>query len=646
MLIKQLVTVFALLATGSAAPVHQITKRALPRLGGVNLAGCDFGINPDGSSGTSYCPGTEQIAHFINDGANVFRLPVGWQYLVDSNSASTSLDATFFATYDNLVQSVTSQGAYAMIDIHNYARWNGQIVGQGGPSNADFARLWSLLATHYANNDRVIFGIMNEPHDLDINEWATTVQAAVNAIRAAGATTQTIALPGTGYTGVDTWSSGGSDALLQVTDPADSSNSLLIIDAHKYLDGNGSGTDSECSNNGVSSATSFANWLRTNGRKAIISETGGGNTASCRTDLNQFLSYLSSHTDVFVGFTIWSAGSFATDYTLSITPNGNTDNQLFVDAIEPYLPGASGAAPAASSPILSAAASSVSASLATSSSAASPNSAADATSIVPSSYASSTAAVATSQAINHTSSTVPTASASEPTETSSDDGSCTEYTEEPSSASATTIASLTASSADPFPTETVASSSAASSASEAVSPSTSAIASSVIPTSDVVSSSAAASAPTSVSASISTSALSPVSSALATTDSVSSTASATSSSPSGVVGSGGLQTFTGALGGIPVPAVSASGNKWTTGNQTYNFLIDALNASCYSQMNSCQLAANRGGNHGDLTVSACEGQTDIQQIQACLAAASSASSASASSTASAKMHIAASQSGV
>jgi endoglucanase len=40
---------------------------------------------------------------------------------------------------------------------------DGAIIGQGGPSNAVFAQLWSSLATKYANQYRVIFGIMNEP---------------------------------------------------------------------------------------------------------------------------------------------------------------------------------------------------------------------------------------------------------------------------------------------------------------------------------------------------------------------------------------------------------------------------------------------------------------------------------------------------
>jgi hypothetical protein len=40
---------------------------------------------------------------------------------------------------------------------------DGAIIGQGGPSNTIFAQLWSSLATKYANQSKVIFGIMNEP---------------------------------------------------------------------------------------------------------------------------------------------------------------------------------------------------------------------------------------------------------------------------------------------------------------------------------------------------------------------------------------------------------------------------------------------------------------------------------------------------
>ncbi len=155
--------------------------------GGVNIAGFDFGcvtdvsitrsqksrINADmdvqGSCQlSSVDPPTDaaaQMKHFVDDDKlNVFRLNVAWQYLVNNQLGGT-LDAGNLAKYDDLVQSCLSTGAYCIIDIHNYARWNGQIIGQGGPTDDQFASLWSQLATKYAAESKVVMGLINEPHD-------------------------------------------------------------------------------------------------------------------------------------------------------------------------------------------------------------------------------------------------------------------------------------------------------------------------------------------------------------------------------------------------------------------------------------------------------------------------------------------------
>jgi len=112
---------------------------------GVNIAGFDFGCLTDGSQNVSkaYPPltalkgpdGAGQMQHFVkNDNMNIFRLPVGWQYLVNNNLGG-ALDSTAAGNYDQLVQACLATGASCIIDIHNYARWNGGIIGQGGPTN-------------------------------------------------------------------------------------------------------------------------------------------------------------------------------------------------------------------------------------------------------------------------------------------------------------------------------------------------------------------------------------------------------------------------------------------------------------------------------------------------------------------------------
>ena len=110
--------------------------------------------------------GAAQMAHFTKtDRLNIFRLPVAWQYLVNDVCGGT-LDETNFVKYDALVQACLKTGAHCIIDIHNYARWNGQVIGApGGPKTSDFSGLWGQLAEKYKDEGSVVMGLMNEPHD-------------------------------------------------------------------------------------------------------------------------------------------------------------------------------------------------------------------------------------------------------------------------------------------------------------------------------------------------------------------------------------------------------------------------------------------------------------------------------------------------
>ncbi|KAF2113913.1 endo-1,4-beta-glucanase [Lophiotrema nucula] len=333
---KAVVAVVSSKASSTAAATSTGTS-GQTQFAGINIAGFDFGCGTDGTCTTSGAVGpitsanngTAQMQHFVKDDKlNAFRLPVGWQYLVNNQLGGT-LDATNLANYDELLQGCLAIGSLCIIDIHNYARWNGQIIGQGGPTNDQFTNLWTQLAKKYAGTAKVAFGVMNEPHDLTVSTWADTVQAAVTAIRNAGATSQYILMPGTDYTSAGSFiSSGSAAALLKVTNP-DGTTDNLIFDVHRYLDSDNSGTNAECVTNNIDGSFSpLATWLRTNKRMAILSETGGGSTTSCETYVCQELDYLDQNADVYLGWIGWAAGSFATSYVLSLTPTGNTDTAL------------------------------------------------------------------------------------------------------------------------------------------------------------------------------------------------------------------------------------------------------------------------------------------------------------------------------
>lgn len=171
---------------------------------------------------------------------------------------------------------------------------------------------------------------MNEPHDLaDLSAWVVTVQAAVDAIRAAGATSQTILLPGNDWTHAASMVSTSGPALLAVTDSAGAGK--LVFDVHQYLDSDGSGTQSTCTTDNVdlvrraissdivgrswradalacslsSQMTSLNSWLASVDRQALVTETGVPNNADCITKLNAQLSFVKSSSNI-AGFTAWS----------------------------------------------------------------------------------------------------------------------------------------------------------------------------------------------------------------------------------------------------------------------------------------------------------------------------------------------------
>ncbi|KAG6000551.1 hypothetical protein E4U21_005347 [Claviceps maximensis] len=267
-----------------------------------------------------------------------------WQY-VTAGEPSDKLDEVNWGNFDKLVQACLSYGAYCIVDLHNFARYNNLVIGQGGPTNEVFAALWTKIATEYAKEDRIIFGIMNEPHDLDLQLWANSCQAAVTAIRKAGATSQIILLPGTNFTNAETFvSSGSAEALARITNP-DGSTDNLMMDIHKYLDIDNSGSHIECTTNNVAAFQTLSDWLRENKRLGLISETGASMHSSPRTEtqaqcMAKFCEqneFIAKNEDVLVGFVGWAAGGFDGAYILTLMPSRSgdtwTDNDLMQKCI-------------------------------------------------------------------------------------------------------------------------------------------------------------------------------------------------------------------------------------------------------------------------------------------------------------------------
>ncbi len=109
---------------------------------------------------------------------NTIRFPFLWERV--QLSLGSGLDPTEMSRMDTFINYVTqTKRMYLLLDPHNYARYNGQVIGGSGSSvtTAQFAEFWTLLANHYKSNPKIIFGLMNEPNSMTTELWRDDANA-------------------------------------------------------------------------------------------------------------------------------------------------------------------------------------------------------------------------------------------------------------------------------------------------------------------------------------------------------------------------------------------------------------------------------------------------------------------------------------
>ncbi|KAH8830362.1 endoglucanase [Flagelloscypha sp. PMI_526] len=285
---------------------------------GVNEAGGEVHVIP-GTLGTDYTwPSPSSIDYFMGKGMNTFRIPFLLERLVPP---ATGLNGTFNSAYlsglTTIVNYITNtKGGYAVLDPHNFMIYNGATISD----NTKFAGFWTNLAKAFLSNSRVIFDLMNEPHDIAASTVFASMQAAVNAIRVTGAT-QLILVEGTSWTGAWTWvSSGNSAAFAGLKDPANN----IAIEMHQYLDSDGSGTSATCVSSTIGAERLAAATLVLDPNTQCISAITG---ALCSMQ----------QSGVWIGWLFWSAGPWWGTYFQSIEPPSGPAVSSVLPAILPYV---------------------------------------------------------------------------------------------------------------------------------------------------------------------------------------------------------------------------------------------------------------------------------------------------------------------
>jgi endoglucanase len=266
----------------------------------------------------------------IADGYNIFRVAFLMERLV-RDSLTSSADSAYMGNLTTVVEAITSAGAYAVLDPHNYGRYNSEII----TDTSAFGSFWTTVATAFKDNDNVIFDTNNEYHDMDQSLVLSLNQAAIDSIRAAGATSQYIFAEGNSYTGAWKWNTTNTN-LADLTDSADK----LIYEMHQYLDSDGSGTSETCVSTdiGVQRIVGATEWLRENNKLGILGEFAGGANSDCETAIMGLLEHLAANSDVWQGALWWAGGPWWGDYIYSFEPPSGTGYTYYNTLLKQYTP--------------------------------------------------------------------------------------------------------------------------------------------------------------------------------------------------------------------------------------------------------------------------------------------------------------------
>jgi endoglucanase len=290
---------------------------------GINIAGGEFAEGKlPGEYGHDYSyPDSATIKYFASKRMNIIRVPMRWERL--QRRLGADLDEQEMLRVDAVVADAHSKGMRVLLDVHNYAIYYGSVIGSQKLPTSALGNLWGRIARRYKNKDWVIFGLMNEPKDLQSETWLEAVNIAISEIRQTGASNM-IFVPGNGWSSARTWVTGhygtpNAQIMLNVSDPDDN----FAYEVHQYFNADFTGTTADCQdvNVGVEALTPFTQWARSHRKRGFLGEFGAGRGQVCLSTLDHVLRFLTQNSDVWLGWAYWAAGTWwSEDYFTSVQP--------------------------------------------------------------------------------------------------------------------------------------------------------------------------------------------------------------------------------------------------------------------------------------------------------------------------------------
>ncbi|ORX50075.1 glycoside hydrolase [Piromyces finnis] len=286
-------------------------------------------------------PDIEKIEVLREQGMNAFRVCNRWERL--QHELYGELNEFDITEIKKIIDTITAKGAIAVIDPHNYARYNNKLIGSKEVPIEAFVDFWIRLAEVFKDNENVWFGLVNEPHDINTNDWFMAARAAVDGIRSTGAK-NTILVPGNGWTGAWNWcqsyyGESNADVALRYFSSEDEN---ILFEVHQYFDSDYSGYNSQCVQRPCQNLfKEYIEWLKANNLKGWVGEIGSFFNDECHQCIQEAIEYLQENREYIVGALWWAAGPWWGSNGLSIEPNDEKAFPGQMAWLKPYLPGPS-----------------------------------------------------------------------------------------------------------------------------------------------------------------------------------------------------------------------------------------------------------------------------------------------------------------
>lgn len=297
------------------------------RLTGVNLAGAEFNARRiPGKVFTDYTyPSTAELDYIASQGANIIRFPFLWERV--QPLANGPLDQAELGRLRLTVQNANARGLCVLLDVHNYATYNGQKLNANLPDGTSvssaFIAFWLALAKEFSDPTATIFGLMNEPASIPLVDWAVIAKQTLAALRKADATNM-VFVSGGRWSGVHDWFAGLQYSNATEFDDLYDPLKRTVIEVHQYADIDYSGTHTDKTGKGCLAADKFdakfarvSDWAKTQGQTLFLGEFGVPPSDECLLTLTRFLELMQS--SPWRGWSYWAAGSWWGNYPLALS---------------------------------------------------------------------------------------------------------------------------------------------------------------------------------------------------------------------------------------------------------------------------------------------------------------------------------------